>query len=71
MRKLHKQLNKLLRNYGLHIEFGSNHAAVVDEKGQYITSVSQSPTCDYAGEKVLRELIKSGHLPPSAFRRMR
>lgn len=64
MSKQHKALAELIGKYGLTLEKGRKHYAILKD-GKQVTSVSSSPSDPYFARQTVRCLVRDGLLPES------
>ena len=63
MSKSHKALEVAIRPYGLVLVKERKHYAIRDQRGNFISSVSHSPSDPHFARQTVRELVKVGRLP--------
>ena len=63
-------LGKLTRPYGLEIVPTSRHNKITKD-GKVVYSFSSSPSCHFAVDNTLRDLVKLGLVPPECKHKIR
>lgn len=63
--KEHKALADLIAPYGLTMVRERKHFSIRDGKGNYVTTVSHSPSDPHFARQTIRQLVRMGRVPES------
>lgn len=58
-----KRLSRAIQPYGLTIVIGRKHKHIKNAEGNNIYHMSSMPSCQFAFENTLHDLIKLGYVP--------
>lgn len=63
--KEHRALSELIAPYGLVMVKERKHFSIRDDQGNYVTTVSHSPSDPYFARQTVRQLVRMGRVPES------